>query len=68
MDDFIDIIEANKLLFGGGGQSQSFEGFITSAKKFVSPTKEEREIIKNWLENRTEVIEVKIGEFSDAWN
>ncbi|MGI9055012.1 MAG: YggL family protein [Pyrinomonadaceae bacterium] len=68
LDDFIDLVEANKLLFGGGGQSKSWEGFLTSAKKFVSPTEDEREMIKNWLENRPEVFEVRVGEFLDAWN
>ncbi|MBA3634289.1 MAG: YggL family protein [Acidobacteria bacterium] len=67
-DDFINLIEANKLLFDGGGQSKSWEGFVSSARKVVSPTEDEREMIKNWLENHPEVVEVRVGEFLDAWN
>ena len=68
LDDFIDLVEANKLLFGGGGKEESWEGFITSAKKFASPMENDRQTIKVWLENRPEILETKVGEFRDAWN
>jgi len=67
LDDFIDVIEVNKLLFGGGGK-ENWEGFITSAKKYGSPTVEDREKIKIWLAKREEVIGCKTGDFLDAWN
>ena len=67
LDEFIDVIEENKLLFGGGGR-ESWEGFVNSARKFASPTDTDREKIKVWLENRREVIDCKVGEFLDAWN
>jgi hypothetical protein len=69
LSDFIGLVEANKLLFGGdGGKENSWEGFITSAKKFASPAENDRQTIKNWLENRPEILETKVGEFLDAWN
>lgn len=67
-DEFIDVIEENKLLFGGGGGLKDVKGFITSPKKFASPTIEDREKIKIWLEKREEVIDCKVGDFLDAWN
>ncbi len=67
LDVFIDLIEENKLLFSGGGK-ENWEGFVTSASKFASPTDIDREKIKLWLEKREEVVGYNIGEFLDAWN
>ena len=67
-DEFIDVIEENKLLFGGGGGLEDSKGFISSAKKFASPTVEDREQIKIWLEKREEVVDYKVGDFVDTWN
>lgn len=67
-DDFISLMEENKLLFGGGGCSKEVEGFITSAKKFASPTKGNKERIKSWVESREEVGNCRVGNFKDAWN
>ncbi|HEX9961346.1 MAG TPA: 50S ribosome-binding protein YggL [Pyrinomonadaceae bacterium] len=68
LSDFIDLVEANKLLFSGGSKENSWKGFITSAKKFASPAENDRQAIKDWLENRPEILETKVGEFLDAWN
>lgn len=68
LDDFIDEIERNDLLFGGGGNTKKWEGFVTSDKKYTSPTEEQKEEIKKWSESRNEVIKVTTGEFRDAWN
>lgn len=70
VDDFIDEIEANKLLFGGGGR-ETWEGFVSAAKRFSSPTEEQRNKIEQWLKNHAEVEAVKMGDYRDArhgWN
>lgn len=67
LDDFIEEIEKNKLLFGGGGR-ENWEGFVTSAKKHLSPTTAQKEHIENWMEDRSKVENIKVGEFADAWN
>jgi uncharacterized protein YggL (DUF469 family) len=67
-DEFIDVIEENKLLFGGGGGPEDLQGFISSAKKIASPTIEGREEIKTWLEKREEVTDCKVGDLKDGWN
>lgn len=67
-DDFIlEAIEKNQLMFGGGGDSKYWEGFASSAKKYNSPTEKQREEVRNWLENREEIIDFEIGDFRDAW-
>lgn len=67
-DEFIEFIEKNKLLFGGGGGLEDLKGFIISAKRFSSPTIEDREEIKNLLEKCEEVIEYKVFDLQDIWN
>jgi uncharacterized protein len=66
-DEFIGEIEANKLLFGGGGGFESMQGFVTGSKNYQSPTIAQREKIKNWLENHREIAQCKVGNFKDAW-
>jgi len=66
-DEFIAEIEANKLLFGGGGGPESMQGFVTAAKNHQSPTVAQREKIKNWLENHRGIADCKVGNFKDAW-
>ncbi|HSK73649.1 MAG TPA: 50S ribosome-binding protein YggL [Pyrinomonadaceae bacterium] len=68
VDDFIDEIERNKLLFGGGGGKESWKGFVSSSIKYTSPTEEQRENFRKWLANRSEIQNVKIDEFRDAWH
>ena len=66
IDDFIDVIETNKLLLGGGGNSQNYSGFVTSSQKYQSPTELQKNSIKNWLENCQTVSICEIGDFIDA--
>ena len=68
LSDFIEEIERNKLTFGGGGNTKKWEGFVTSEKKYNSPTEKQKLDFEKWLKNRVEVKDVKIGEFRDAWN
>ncbi len=67
-DDFIDEIEKNNLQFGGSGTEYTWQGFVTSARKFASPTDDDKEKIRVWLENRSEVEHCRIEGFLDAWN
>jgi uncharacterized protein YggL (DUF469 family) len=67
-DEFIGVIEENKLSFGGGGGLEDVKGFVCSPEKFASPTIEDREQIKIWLERREEVADYKLGDFVDGWN
>jgi hypothetical protein len=66
--DFIAEIENNRLMCGGGGDYNSWQVFVTSQRKYASPTTEKRDKIKIWLEKRDEVINYIVGNFPDAWN
>jgi len=66
IDDFIDEIETNKLLCGGGGDTEKWEGFVTSQDKYASPTEKQVKNIKSWLANRSEVSNLEIGQFRDS--
>ena len=66
-DEFIEEIEAEKLLFGGGGGPSNIQGFVTASGKYQSPTDAQREKIKQWFESRGEISECKVGKLFDAW-
>ena len=66
--EFIDKIENNNLQFGGGGDTKTVQGFVSSEKRFASPSADEKEKFSVWLENRREVEDCKVGELKDAWN
>ncbi len=54
--------------FSAVGDSKKWEGFVTSNEKNDSPTVEQKEAIRKWLENRSGVEYAKTGELEDAWN
>ncbi len=64
--EFIQEIEKNGLICGGGGDFKVWKVFVTSEKKFASPTNIEKESIRIWLENCFEVESFKFGELKDA--
>lgn len=66
--DIIGEIENAGFLCGGSGDYNRWQVFVTSKKKFTSPTNEEQKKIRIWFENRWEVKDCKIGELLDAWN
>lgn len=65
--EFIEMIEENHLSFGGGGSRLILQGFITACKIYCSPSLIQKENLKNWLENHSEIAEWEVGEFKDAW-
>lgn len=65
-DEFIEKIEENKLSFGGGGP-KVWQGFVTSPIKHQSPTDQQRENIKNFLESLPDIAKCEVGKLKDAW-
>jgi len=66
MNDIIDYIESKNLNIGGGGNLNSFGGFICSNKRYESVTKEDINNLKSWLSNHQLVSNIKIGQLVDA--
>lgn len=66
--EFIEEIENNNLICGGGGDLEYFEVFVTSKQKLKSPTENERVKIKNWLENYSGIENYSISYFKNAWH
>jgi uncharacterized protein YggL (DUF469 family) len=68
MDAFIEqAIEANALFLAGGGDRTHWSGFVTSAKHRGSATEADRAHLQEWLDRRTEVLNVTIGPLTNAW-
>jgi len=66
LDDFIDMIEARGLLFGGGFSPSGCEGIVTTDRR-SSTTVEDRVAVLIWLRNRAEVSNVEVGDLVDGW-
>ncbi len=65
---FIGEIEHHGLVCGGGGDYNTWQVFVTSERKFASPTISDKESIRSWLENYSEVENYEVGDLLDAWN
>lgn len=63
-DFIIDAIEANDLMFGGGG-SYLYKGFCTKAKG--SATEEDIKNVEKWINEQKEILGYEIGALVDAW-
>lgn len=64
---FIGKIEEDKLECGGGGNHKVWQVFVTSSKKYQSPTNEQRVNIINYLESHPDIAKCEVGDFKDAW-
>lgn len=66
MDDFFVYVDTLDLYVGGGGDLTSFEGFISSYKRYGSVTESDISSISDWLKGQSIVSEFKVGELVDA--
>jgi uncharacterized protein len=69
-DAFIDAfleqaIEANGLMFGGGGRRE-WNGFVTLEGR-GSATDDHRQLVQRWLESQSQIVEHQVGLLVDAW-
>lgn len=66
MDDFIDLIESLGLECGGGMGPHGMDMYVSGTNYRSNPTNEQRETIKNFVENRFE--QVRIGDYENSWH
>jgi uncharacterized protein YggL (DUF469 family) len=63
---FIDAINAENLVFGGGLSSKRLSGFIGSSKRYGSTTEADKAKLLAWLKTQPQVATVELGEIIDA--
>ncbi|AQT59155.1 MAG TPA: YggL family protein [Cellvibrio sp.] len=63
---FIDAINAEGLVFGGGLSSKRLSGFIGSAKRYGSATEADKAKLHAWLVAQPQVAKVELSEIIDA--
>ena len=66
LDEWIDVVEARNLAFGGGGGYSKFEGFVTNAAP-ASTTDEDRRALAAFLAGHHAVNAREVGTLVDAW-
>jgi uncharacterized protein len=59
-------IEAARLAYGGA-IGDKLDGFVVPYATRTSATEAHREIVRDWLETRTELTAVDVGPLVDAW-
>ena len=65
-DAFIDMIESNKLQFGGGG-SVRWSGVVQGPWR-GSATESDRQAVLDWLDQHPDVLSAQAGPLRDAWH
>jgi uncharacterized protein YggL (DUF469 family) len=66
LDRLIDAIEARGLLVGGGGNRETFEGFVTGRGR-ASATDADRAALAAFCANDSAVIRHDVDPLVDAW-
>lgn len=60
LDDFIELIEANDLRFGGSGRER-WSGFAGATSKWSRPTAEQARVLRSWPSGREFVQRFWVG-------
>ena len=66
-EDFLtNVIDANQLVFGGGGTKEGFSGFVVPAKRYASSSEDHRKLLDSWFEQQEMVTNYSVGGLIDA--
>ncbi|GAA3934005.1 YggL family protein [Litoribacillus peritrichatus] len=66
-DGLLDLVESRNLQIGGGGNEGTFEGYVSSAKRYGSATEEDKSALTDWLAAQANVTDVNIEALTDAY-
>ena len=65
LDGLLDIIEAHELLFAGGCSRVSGDGVVYSNKRYGSVTKQDQQIINDWLASNEKLANFQVKPLFD---
>ena len=64
-----DAIEANGLLFGGGGSpTRGWSGVVQRDHRYDSTTDDHRKVLSDWLKARPEIEQARVSATWDIWH
>ena len=66
LDEFLAFIEANGML-AAVSTDTGVDAYLISDAPRGSATEDHRQIVRAWLENRSELNGIEVSELSDAW-
>jgi len=67
LEAFIDTVEARDLDFVGSFDDSGLRGTVMSAKRYHSPSEEDRQVLIEWLKARSEIADAEASDLFDAW-
>ena len=67
LDEFLEFIEANGMM-AAASTNEGFDAYLISSAARGSTTEDHRQLVWEWLANRPDLTEARVGELSDAWH
>ncbi|QBQ96287.1 YggL family protein [Paraburkholderia pallida] len=67
LDSFLEFVEANGMMTAAS-TSDKFDAYLISSAARGSPTEDHRQLVRQWLDGRSELAGIEVGELSDAWH
>lgn len=64
--ELVKVIESNGMDIGGSGDASSWNGFVLSNERYGSPTLENIKTVEDWLNSKSFISNVVMGELVDA--
>jgi uncharacterized protein YggL (DUF469 family) len=62
----IDFVESRNLMIAGGGGLDVFDTLVSSSDRYDSASEEDRHALSNWLEEKSLIKNVEVGDLVNA--
>ena len=66
LDEIVNFVESRNLMIAGGGGLDVFDIFVSSSYRYGSASEEDRHALLNWLEKKSLIKNVEVGDLVDA--